>query len=72
MADPAAEDPEDVHLRVRLGGTVVDYRANAVAAWHFIHDWSEKRCEPIEVIDEASDALEGLPRLPCESLFIGP
>ncbi|MCM6774448.1 hypothetical protein NDR87_14080 [Nocardia sp. CDC159] len=74
MADAAAEGPddEDVHLRVRLGEVAFDYRARAIAAWHFLQDWSRTHCEPAEVIDDTPEALQNLRRLPCERLFLGP
>lgn len=74
MTTPAAADypADDVHLRVRLSEAVFDYRAHAIAAWHFINDWSRFHCEPIEIIDDTEHGMQGLGRLPCEILFLGP
>ncbi|WP_433680530.1 hypothetical protein [Nocardia sp. CA-119907] len=68
MTDVSPAVPEsEVHLGVHLGDHVFDYRAAASAARNFIKDWRRMHWEAIDVL---CDSIEGLPRLPCERLFV--
>ncbi|MGA4792456.1 hypothetical protein [Nocardia sp. AB354] len=59
----------DMHLRIWLGGLALDFRATRAAALVFFREWSEKRCEAIELITKSLRDISRLPRLPCEELF---
>ncbi|MGW5105921.1 hypothetical protein [Nocardia sp. NPDC004123] len=61
-----------MHLRVRLGGLIFDYRATVSAARNFIQDWRQTHFETIELVLDTIEQCRKLPRLPCERLFLDP
>jgi hypothetical protein len=71
LADPPPPE-HDVHLRVQLGGLLLDYRATSTAARNFLADWKRTHCETIEIIIDSTEDRQQLPRLPCERLFLYP
>lgn len=68
-ASPLPEEP-DVHLSVFLHGARFDFAACLTAALLFIQDHQARHhADAVAVI--AGDTT-GLPRLPCERLFLQP
>lgn len=66
---PLPSEP-DVHLSVFLHGARFDFAACRTAALRFIEDHQARHhADAVYVIP--GDAT-GLPRLPCERLFLGP
>ncbi|UGT70033.1 hypothetical protein LTT66_07635 [Nocardia gipuzkoensis] len=69
MTTPRPEEP-DVHLRVLLDGMSLDFAACHTAAMRFILEWRAVRAAA-DVTVVPGGAL-GLPRLPCERLYLEP
>jgi hypothetical protein len=67
VTTPRPGEP-DVHLRVQLDGLSLDFAACHTAALRFVQEWRALRpSADLTVI--SGDAL-GLPRLPCERLYL--
>ncbi|BDU02491.1 hypothetical protein IFM12276_55190 [Nocardia sputorum] len=69
MTTPRPEEP-DVHLRVLLCGLSLDFAACHTAAMRFIREWCAVRAAA-DLVVVPGDAA-GLPRLPCERLYLPP
>ncbi|MBF6192889.1 hypothetical protein [Nocardia implantans] len=69
MTTPRPEEP-DVHLRVLLGGLSLDFAACHTAAVRFIKEWRSVRAAADLIVVPGGTA--GLPRLPCERLYLQP
>ncbi|MGQ4598363.1 hypothetical protein [Nocardia sp. R6R-6] len=64
---PRPEEP-DVHLSVFLHGARFDYAACRTAALAFIHDHQVRH--HADAVSILSGDPTGMPRLPCERLFL--
>ncbi len=62
----------DVHLRIWLADTPLDYATTATAARHFVDDCERRHWYTLELVDSTVAKCRLLPRLPCERLFDGP
>ncbi|MEU1957139.1 hypothetical protein [Nocardia rhamnosiphila] len=59
----------DVHVRIRLSGYAFDYVIAAAGVGNLIADWKRQRwCGAIELF---SAPTSGVPRIPCERLYLG-
>ncbi len=68
--DSPLPDEPDVHLSVFLHGVRFDFAACLTAALSFIHDHRTRhRADAVNVMPGETT---GLPRLPCERLFLDP
>lgn len=67
---PAAGDGgTDVRVRIWLSGRAFDYVIAAAAVGNLIADWKRQRwCAEIELF---SAPTSGVPRIPCERLYLG-
>lgn len=68
---PASRGPQpspDLHLSVFLHGLRFDYRANPEAARLFLQEWTTHHGTHSAAILPSSPS--GLPRLPCERLYL--
>ncbi|MGF6887596.1 hypothetical protein ABIA39_006299 [Nocardia sp. GAS34] len=65
-------EAEDVHLRIWLNGTALDYRATVAAASQLMRDWRQRRWCAIEFIANTVEECMPMTRLPNERLFLGP
>ncbi|MFC8046567.1 hypothetical protein [Nocardia sp. NPDC057353] len=64
---PAPDEP-DVHLRIRLGGTPLDYVACLTAALIFVQEQAERRYVDAVWVD--TDCAARFRRLPNERLYL--
>jgi hypothetical protein len=69
VTTPRPEE-RDVHLRVLLDGISLDFAACHTAAVRFIREWRAVRVAA-DLIVVPGDTT-GLPRLPCERLYLQP
>lgn len=66
---PRPAEP-DVHLSIFLHGQRFDYVACRSAAFRFMLEW-RSRYHP-DAVAVISQGVPDAPRLPCESLYLGP
>lgn len=62
----------DVHVRIWLGKTAFDYRADFAAATNFVHDCRQKHWCAIELLIHRIEDFLPETRLPNERLFCDP
>ncbi|MFD0363396.1 hypothetical protein ACFQZZ_18270 [Nocardia sp. GCM10030253] len=67
---PGQHDEPDVHLQVDLHGTILDFAARKSAAERLLAD--EELHHYLDCVRVLPGDGCGLPRLPCERLYIGP
>ncbi|MEU4314235.1 hypothetical protein [Nocardia sp. NPDC024068] len=63
---PRPDEP-DIHLALRLHGFRFDYIACRTAALAFAAEWRVRTREQVTIIP---GQVDGLPRLPCEELYL--
>ncbi|MFI9531704.1 hypothetical protein ACIG56_00550 [Nocardia fusca] len=65
----AGGDGTDVRVRIWLSGRAFEYVIAAAAVGNLIADWKRQRwCGAIEL---SSAPTSGVPRIPCEWLYLG-
>ncbi|MFD4407491.1 hypothetical protein ACFWPH_32460 [Nocardia sp. NPDC058499] len=63
------EDGADVRVRIWLSGRAFEYAIAAAAVGNLVADWKRQRwCGAIEFF---SAPTSGVPRIPCERLYLG-
>ncbi|WP_406229331.1 hypothetical protein [Nocardia sp. NBC_01009] len=60
----------DVHLRIDLQGVILHYAAHPEAAYRLIED--QRIHHYIDSVSVVPGDGSGLPRLPCEQLYLAP